>query len=102
MLPACTPRTWPARSRGCLLPAFRRSTLPAATTTRSRASRRFSRLVYPVAETGGLGIHVTLDLAGTARFGPDVQWLNAIDYSFNPDTRDKFVAAIRRYYPAPG
>lgn len=59
----------------------------------------FNRLVYPVAEAGGLGIHVTLDLAGTARFGPDVQWLTAIDYSFNPDTREKFVAAIRRYYP---
>ncbi len=59
----------------------------------------FSRLVYPVAETGGLGIHVTLDLAGTARFGPDVQWLDTIDYSFNPDTRDKFATAIRRYYP---
>jgi L-2-hydroxyglutarate oxidase LhgO len=60
----------------------------------------FNRLVYPVAETGGLGIHVTLDLAGTARFGPDVQWLQAIDYSFNGDTREKFAAAIRRYYPA--
>ena len=59
----------------------------------------FNGLVYPVAETGGLGIHVTLDLAGTARFGPDVQWLDAIDYSFNPDTRDKFQAAICRYYP---
>jgi L-2-hydroxyglutarate oxidase LhgO len=60
----------------------------------------FNRLVYPVAETGGLGIHVTLDLAGTARFGPDVQWLKSIDYRFNGDTRDKFAAAIRRYYPA--
>ena len=59
----------------------------------------FNRLVYPVAEAGGLGIHVTLDLAGTARFGPDVQWLTAIDYSFNHDTRAKFIAAIRRYYP---
>jgi len=59
----------------------------------------FNRLVYPVAEVGGLGIHVTLDLAGRARFGPDVQWLNAIDYSFNADTREKFVAAIRRYLP---
>lgn len=59
----------------------------------------FRRLVYPVAETGGLGIHVTLDLAGAARFGPDVQWLDAIDYSFNPDTRGRFAAAIRRYYP---
>ncbi len=60
----------------------------------------FNRLVYPVAEAGGLGIHVTLDMSGTARFGPDVQWLKAIDYSFNDDTRGKFAAAIRRYYPA--
>ncbi len=59
----------------------------------------FRRLVYPVAETGGLGIHVTLDLAGGARFGPDVQWLDAIDYSFNPDTRARFAHAIRRYWP---
>jgi len=59
----------------------------------------FNRLVYPVAEVGGLGIHVTLDLGGRARFGPDVQWLTAIDYSFNADTREKFVAAIRRYLP---
>lgn len=60
----------------------------------------FNRLVYPVAESGGLGIHVTLDHAGMARFGPDVQWLESIDYSFNGETREKFVAAIRRYYPA--
>lgn len=60
----------------------------------------FNRLVYPVAEAGGLGIHVTLDLAGTARFGPDVQWLRSIDYRFSEDTREKFAAAIHRYYPA--
>ncbi|MEO7387590.1 MAG: NAD(P)/FAD-dependent oxidoreductase [Gammaproteobacteria bacterium] len=60
----------------------------------------FNRLVYPVAETGGLGIHVTLDVAGTARFGPDVQWLQSIDYSFDGETREKFATAIRRYYPA--
>jgi L-2-hydroxyglutarate oxidase LhgO len=59
----------------------------------------FGRLVYPVAEAAGLGIHVTLDLAGTARFGPDVQWIDDIDYRFNPAVREKFAAAIRRYYP---
>ncbi len=59
----------------------------------------FRRLVYPVAESGGLGIHVTLDLAGAARFGPDVQWTEAIDYRFDGSTREQFVAAIRRYYP---
>jgi L-2-hydroxyglutarate oxidase LhgO len=59
----------------------------------------FRRLVYPVAGAAGLGIHVTLDLGGAARFGPDLQWISAIDYSFDSQRRDCFVAAIRRYYP---
>jgi len=59
----------------------------------------FRRLVYPVAEAGGLGVHVTLDLAGQARFGPDVIWIDAIDYRFDDRNRDRFIAAIRRYYP---
>lgn len=59
----------------------------------------FSRLVYPVAGPADLGIHVTLDLGGAARFGPDLQWIKTIDYSFDPHRRDAFVAAIRRYYP---
>ena len=60
----------------------------------------FSHLVYPVAESGGLGVHVTVDLAGQARFGPDVVWIDAADYDFDSANRDRFVAAIRRYYPA--
>jgi L-2-hydroxyglutarate oxidase LhgO len=60
----------------------------------------FRRLVYPVAEAGGLGIHVTLDLAGRARFGPDVRWVERIDYAFDDSRRAQFAAAIRRYYPA--
>ena len=59
----------------------------------------FRRLVYPVAEAGGLGVHVTLDLAGQARFGPDVQWIDGIDYGFDDGDRPAFAAAIRRYYP---
>ena len=59
----------------------------------------FRHLVYPVASHGGLGIHVTLDLAGSVRFGPDVEWVTAIDYSPDDRRRDSFVAAIRRYYP---
>jgi L-2-hydroxyglutarate oxidase LhgO len=64
-------------------------------------SRRapFSRLVYPVPEPGGLGVHVTLDLAGQARFGPDVEWVDAIDYRVDPKRADRFYAAIRRYWP---
>ena len=63
-------------------------------------SSPFTHLVYPVAESGGLGVHVTLDLAGQARFGPDVMWIDAADYDFDTANRDRFVAAIRRYYPA--
>jgi L-2-hydroxyglutarate oxidase LhgO len=59
----------------------------------------FRRLVYPVAEAGGLGVHVTLDLAGQARFGPDVIWIDGVDYRFDERNRERFVAAIRRYYP---
>ena len=59
----------------------------------------FSRLVYPVPEPGGLGVHITLDLAGQARFGPDVEWVEGIDYGVDPRRADRFYAAIRRYWP---
>ena len=59
----------------------------------------FSRLVYPVPEPGGLGVHVTLDLAGQARFGPDVEWVERIDYQVDPRRSERFYAAIRKYWP---
>ena len=59
----------------------------------------FSRLIYPVPEPGGLGVHVTLDLGGRARFGPDVEWVERIEYSVDPDRAQRFYAAIRRYWP---
>jgi len=59
----------------------------------------FSRLVYPVPEPGGLGVHVTLDLAGQARFGPDVEWVERIGYDVDPRRAERFYAAIRRYWP---
>ena len=59
----------------------------------------FSRLIYPVPEPGGLGVHVTLDLAGQARFGPDVEWVERIDYDVDPRRAERFYAAIRRYWP---
>jgi L-2-hydroxyglutarate oxidase LhgO len=59
----------------------------------------FSHLVYPIAEAGGLGVHVTLDLGGAARFGPDVSWCDEPDYQFDESNRDDFVSAIRGYYP---
>lgn len=60
----------------------------------------FSRLIYPLPEAGGLGIHVTLDLGGRIRFGPDVEWIDTIDYSVDPARASRFYPAIRRYYPA--
>jgi L-2-hydroxyglutarate oxidase LhgO len=59
----------------------------------------FSRLIYPVPEPGGLGVHVTLDLGGQARFGPDVEWVERIGYDVDPRRADRFYAAIRRYWP---
>lgn len=61
---------------------------------------RFSRLIYPVPQPGGLGVHLTLDLAGQARFGPDVQWIDGIDYTVDPRRADAFYAEVRRYWPA--
>lgn len=61
----------------------------------------FTRLIYPMPEPGiaGLGTHVTLDLAGRTRFGPDVQWVETVDYHVPAERADPFYAAIRRYWP---
>ena len=59
----------------------------------------FSRLIYPVPEPGGLGVHLTLDLGLQARFGPDVEWVQTEDYSVNPQRAEVFYAAIRKYWP---
>ncbi|YBV94152.1 NAD(P)/FAD-dependent oxidoreductase (plasmid) [Phyllobacteriaceae bacterium JZ32] len=60
----------------------------------------FSHLVYPVPEDGGLGVHLTLDLHGRMRFGPDVEWVGTIDYTVDPRRAKRFYAAIRAYWPA--
>lgn len=59
----------------------------------------FSRLIYPVPEPGGLGVHLTLDLAGQARFGPDVEWIDRPDYRVDPARAERFYAVIRAYWP---
>ncbi len=59
----------------------------------------FRRLVYPVPEAAGLGVHLTLDLAGQARFGPDTEWIDGIDYTVDPARGERFYAAIRTYWP---
>ena len=48
---------------------------------------------------GGLGVHLTIDLGGQARFGPDVEWIDRIDYTVDPARADSFYAAVRRYWP---
>ncbi len=65
----------------------------------------FSRLIYPVPEAGGLGVHLTIDLGGQAKFGPDVEWIDSpdvasLDYAVDPARADRFYPAIRRYWPA--
>jgi len=60
----------------------------------------FRRLVYPVPEHAGLGVHLTLDMNGGARFGPDTEWIEGIDYTVDRRRGDKFYAAIRSYWPA--
>lgn len=59
----------------------------------------FSRLIYPVPEDGGLGVHLTLDLGGRGRFGPDVEWVDQVEYSVDPKRADRFYAAVRTYWP---
>jgi len=60
---------------------------------------RFRHLVYPIPEPGGLGVHLTLDLSGQARFGPDVEWIEKLDYEVSIERAERFYAAIRRFWP---
>jgi len=59
----------------------------------------FSRLIYPAPVPGGLGVHVTLDLAGRMRFGPDVEWIETENYDVNPARAASFYKRIRDYWP---
>ncbi|MBR0668562.1 NAD(P)/FAD-dependent oxidoreductase [Roseomonas hellenica] len=59
----------------------------------------FSRLIYPVPVPGGLGTHLTIDLGGQARFGPDVEWVDSLDYEVDPKRGEGFYASIRRWWP---
>ena len=60
----------------------------------------FSHLIYPVPEPGGLGVHLTLDMGGQAKFGPDVEWVDRRDYEVDASRAARFYPAIRRYWPA--
>jgi L-2-hydroxyglutarate oxidase LhgO len=67
---------------------------------RFRRRSPFSRHVYPVPVPGGLGTHATVDLDGVLRFGPDVAWIETLDYGFEGDRRPAFVESIRRWFPS--
>ncbi len=67
-----------------------------------RGRSPFTHLIYPVPEAAGLGVHLTLDLAGQARFGPDVEWIAEIDYDVDLRRADGFYRAIRDYWPGLG
>jgi L-2-hydroxyglutarate oxidase LhgO len=64
----------------------------------------FTRLIYPVPVPGGLGVHITVDMGGQAKFGPDVEWVDklqgGIEYAVDPHRADKFYAAVRKYWPS--
>ncbi len=67
-----------------------------------QGARPFSRLIYPVPEKHGLGIHATLDLNKLVRFGPDTEWVENEDYQVDTSRAEVFYRAIRRYYPGLG
>jgi L-2-hydroxyglutarate oxidase LhgO len=97
--------------RAC--PEFPRHALPTAHFAKGSyfsygGKTSFRHLIYPVPEVGGLGVHLTLDISGAARFGPDVEWLDntshaakneVLDYRVDPAKRDKFADEIRKYWP---
>jgi L-2-hydroxyglutarate oxidase LhgO len=60
----------------------------------------FSRLIYPVPQHAGLGVHLTLDMGGQAKFGPDTEWIDNEDYSLDPRRAEVFYDAVRTYWPA--
>jgi L-2-hydroxyglutarate oxidase LhgO len=64
-----------------------------------RGKAPFRHLIYPIPEPGGLGVHLTLDLAGQAKFGPDVEWVERLDFTVDPGRSERFYRAIRRYWP---
>lgn len=59
----------------------------------------FRRLVYPMPVPGALGVHVTLDMGGQCKFGPDIEWIETLNYDVDPRRADSFYSAVRTYYP---
>ncbi|TVU36555.1 hypothetical protein EJB05_18493 [Eragrostis curvula] len=100
-------KTFHGLSQGCVPTAYYAR---GCYFTLSQSKSPFSRLIYPLPEDGGIGVHVTLDLNGLVKFGPDVEWidggmdpvscfLNRFDYSVNPQRCSRFYPVIRKYFP---
>ena len=75
-------------------------------TLQNQTKQPFSKLIYPLPDPrgGGLGVHATIDLSGSTKFGPDVEWLDVddpcdIDMDVNPNRAESFYSAIRKYWP---
>jgi L-2-hydroxyglutarate oxidase LhgO len=85
----------PELPRHCVPPLFYAKGNYFSTASRSP----FTRLIYPLPQSGGLGIHLTLDVQGRARFGPDVEWIDTPEYNVDPSRSAAFYAAIRTYWP---
>lgn len=89
-----------ARTEGVAAAAIPRIHLASGHYYSLRGRSPFSRLIYPMPERSGLGVHLGFDAAGRARFGPDVRWIDAIDYDFDDADADAFYAGVRRWWPA--
>ena len=101
MQPASTPTASPRAPASTSTRSATGCTSARATTSRSRPALRglVTHLVYPLPARAGLGIHVTLDLAGGLRAGPDTTYVDTLDYRVDPDKAALFGAAVRRYLP---
>ena len=94
---ACPQETWPRSSLSNGLCECPRLFVMAGSCA---GKPPFKHLMYPMPEEGGLGAHLTLDLAGQAKFGPDVEWVDSIDYTVDPGRAEGFYHTIRRYWPS--
>ena len=63
------------------------------------SKEKVKHLIYPVPNEAGLGVHLTLDLSGRAKFGPDTEWVDKIDYNVNSNLRNTFYESIKKYFP---
>ncbi|WP_417347570.1 NAD(P)/FAD-dependent oxidoreductase [Ferrimonas sp.] len=87
------------RIEGLSNQAVPRQTLAKGNYYKLSGDAPFSHLIYPLPEPGGLGVHLTLDLAGDARFGPDVQWCDTANFEVTPGLEARFKQAIGHYWP---